>query len=219
MRLTSLQDATGRLTTFAYHLTAFPLLITQVTDPFGRSAKLTYTSDGHLSSITDVIGHTSSFTYDPSFEVSSLTTPYGTTNFTYFTDTRYVKFNLFIKDPRGYTEAQQFLQSAPGIPLMGPASEVPTGNIITRNVYLFDGASFHWDKHEYAVASGVFTMARQKNFCTHERAFRTLRRCLAPQRPLSRHSSSRWRYGPGTTIPVKAKPRITPRRRRARWTL
>jgi YD repeat-containing protein len=37
------------------------LRITEVTDPFGRSATLTYTAQGQLASITDVIGITSTF--------------------------------------------------------------------------------------------------------------------------------------------------------------
>ena len=108
MRLVSLQDATGRLTTFSYQLTAFPLLVTQITDPFGRNATFSYSSDGHLSSLTNVLGITSSYTYDSSFLVNSLTNPYGTTTFTYgdIGNERY----LYATDPLGYTEAEQFRQ-------------------------------------------------------------------------------------------------------------
>jgi YD repeat-containing protein len=79
----SLTDAAGRQTTFTYGLANRPLLITKITDPFGRSAALTYDSGYRLSSITDIIGITSSFTYDANSLVNSLTTPYGTTTFAY----------------------------------------------------------------------------------------------------------------------------------------
>src|SRR5579871_7073484 len=83
MRLVSLTDATGRQTTFSYGLGPNSLLITQITDPFGRSAKLTYDGAGRVASITDVLGLTSSFGYDANSLVNTLTTPYGTTTFAY----------------------------------------------------------------------------------------------------------------------------------------
>ena len=166
MRLISLHDAAGRLTTFAYQLSAYPLLITQVTDPFGRSANLSYTSAGHLSSITDVSGLTSSFVYDASFLVKSLVTPYGTTRFTYGGNRvgGYAGLYLYVKDPLGFTEAEQFAQSAPGIPQSDPTADLPQGNIIVNDTLLFDSDSYHWDKHAYAVAFGDYTMARMKTF-------------------------------------------------------
>ncbi len=166
MRLISLHDATERLTTFAYQLSAYPLLVTEVTDPFGRSAKLSYTSDGHLSSITDVSGLTSSYTYDSSFLVNSLTTPYGTTTFTYGSNRigGYPGLYLYVKDPLGFTEAEQFAQSAPGIPQSDPTADLPQGNIIINDRLLMDSDSYHWDKHAYAIAFGNYTMARMKTF-------------------------------------------------------
>jgi RHS repeat-associated protein len=165
-RLISLHDGAGKLTTFSYQLTAYPLLITRVTDPFGRSATLSYTSDGHLSSITDVSGLTSSYTYDASFLVNSLTTPYGVTSFTYGTDKvgGYYSLYLYIKDPLGFTEAEQFAQQAPGIPQFDPTSELPTGNIITQDRFIYDSDTYFWDKHAYAIAAGNYPMARMKTF-------------------------------------------------------
>jgi RHS repeat-associated protein len=110
MRISSLVDAVGQVTTITYGLATDPLKVTQVTDPFGRSATFTYTADGsHLASITDVLGITSSYTYGTShvgapdagnegedggddagddagsgFDgdfITTLTTPYGTTTF------------------------------------------------------------------------------------------------------------------------------------------
>ncbi len=64
MRLTSLLDATGRSTTFPYQQSGWPLLITAITDPFGRSAKLQYDTTGRLVAITDVLGLTSKMSYN-----------------------------------------------------------------------------------------------------------------------------------------------------------
>jgi YD repeat-containing protein len=54
-------DATRRQTTFTYGMAGRSLFFTEITDPFHRSATMTYDTSGHLSSITDVIGLTSSF--------------------------------------------------------------------------------------------------------------------------------------------------------------
>jgi hypothetical protein len=60
LRLTSVSDALGESTTFAYELSGDPLKITKATDPFGRSALFSYQTDGtgayQLVSITDQIG-------------------------------------------------------------------------------------------------------------------------------------------------------------------
>lgn len=89
-RVTSVTDACGNTSNFAYVSTS-PLssdyyLVASITDAFGRSASLTYSSN-LLSSITDSEGNVSSFTYyhDATYNttyISSMTTPYGTTTFT-----------------------------------------------------------------------------------------------------------------------------------------
>jgi RHS repeat-associated protein len=110
MRLVALTDALGQVTTICYNdswQTALAacwqppassnppsnLQVTQVTDPFGRSAYFGYDPQplvaggtSHLTSITDVLGITSTFVYAAGSDfISSLTTPYGTTTFV-FTD-------------------------------------------------------------------------------------------------------------------------------------
>ncbi len=128
----SLTDATGRQTTFTYGLPSHQLLITQITDPFGRSATLTYDASARLSSITDVIGLTSSFTYDANSLVNSLTTPYGTTNFSYTAPgtggpLRFVD----VTDPLGYHEREGWLEPAP-VPASDPDNTVPVGMPLTQ---------------------------------------------------------------------------------------
>jgi RHS repeat-associated protein len=157
VRLASLTDATGRITTFGYGSRISPLLITQVTDPFGRSAELRYDIDGRLISITDVLGLTSQFTYDAASLINSLTTPYGATRFTYG------KFNspsapgdrrfLTIVDPLGIGEREETFEPTVDVPGSVPFAEVPRGMANLNNSFLAYRNSFHWNKHQYAVAA------------------------------------------------------------------
>ncbi|PZA14109.1 RHS repeat domain-containing protein, partial [Parazoarcus communis] len=68
---------------FDYQLAGQPLLLTRITDPFGRSASIDYDAQGRLSRITDVLGLTSSFTYNSATFITAMTTPYGTTQFAF----------------------------------------------------------------------------------------------------------------------------------------
>ena len=81
LRITTLTDALGLVTTLAYEQPGDVLKITKVTDPFGRFATFQYSS-GQLTTITDEIGIQSQFTYASGTDsIDSLTTPYGTTQF------------------------------------------------------------------------------------------------------------------------------------------
>src|SRR5207249_1594269 len=77
LRIVSVTDAIGQVTTLSYADSADPLRITRVTDPFGRAANVQYNSSGELQQITDVIGMASQFTYETSDFISHMTTPYG----------------------------------------------------------------------------------------------------------------------------------------------
>jgi hypothetical protein len=98
-RIDYIEDAAHQRTLFSYADPTDQLKVTQVTDPFGRFARFTYTQNNgvanHLRSITDVLGTpnlpgiTSTYTYsalgDPlSIDfITDLTTPYGNTHFSY----------------------------------------------------------------------------------------------------------------------------------------
>ncbi|HEY1692882.1 MAG TPA: RHS repeat-associated core domain-containing protein [Polyangiaceae bacterium] len=189
MRISSLVDAIGQVTTLSYDLASDPLKVTKVTDPFGRSATFTYTPDGtHLASITDVLGITSSYTYgtsyvgdaegdpedggDPTLDggagfdgdfVTTLATPYGTTNFAAGDDD--VTYNaqryLTVTDAIGRVSHFEFIQAPPGIDDSDPAT--PTG-MATTNSYLDYRNTYVWDAQQYAAAmsSGAldYTQAR-----------------------------------------------------------
>jgi RHS repeat-associated protein len=165
-RLTTITDPNGvAAVTFTYGLDATPLLVTKITDGFGRFAQIAYDAEGRLSSITDVLGITSTVAYDdgntpprPTF-VKQLTTPYGITSFNYGetnSGSAVVSRWLETTDPLGHTERMEFMESAPGIPSsdetganlalpagmpLAPAGAVP---------YLIYRNTFFWNKHIYA---------------------------------------------------------------------
>jgi RHS repeat-associated protein len=159
MRLTSVTDALGQQTIFAYENLANNLLITKVTDPFGRTAQIAYDSNGRLTRITDAIGMTSQFSYDASTFIQAMTTPYGTTQFSYGESgtTRW----LNVTDPQGNTERTEYNHNAPGIPFS--ETIVPAG-INTFNAYINARNTFYWDKTAYKLAAGDYTRAEIKHF-------------------------------------------------------
>ena len=111
----------------------YPLLVTKVTDPFGRTHRsFTYDTSQRLASITDPAGITSSFTYsatEPTF-VNPLTTPTAprisptrvNSHDTPTTNTR----SLTLTDPLGYTDYLYFYQNPAIYPATDPACLVPT---------------------------------------------------------------------------------------------
>jgi RHS repeat-associated protein len=160
LRLTSITDATNRVTTLSYGQSGQPLLVTKITDPFGRYAQLNYDSMGRLFLITDVLGLTSKFMYDaanPSF-IDSMTTAYGATQFYAPSDAQdqhppYGTPNswrtLCATDPRGYTEALQFsINSLINVTEM----QIPTTGLYSpqtplNNAFLQTRNTLYWDQH------------------------------------------------------------------------
>jgi RHS repeat-associated protein len=143
LRLTAVTDALGQVTTLAYG-NADPLKITQVTDPFGRSANFTYDSQGHLASSADLLGLTSSFTYDSTGVVAAMTTPYGTTTATWGEGylTRWVE----LADPLGGRE-----RAAYGYGWLG-TEPVPTGMQAAASNNHHN--TLYWGKRAMATAPG-----------------------------------------------------------------
>ena len=169
-RLASLTDPTGVVTTtFNYGLDAAPLLVTKITDAFGRSATITYDANGRLSTITDVLGITSTITYDdgntparPTF-VKQLKTPYGNTTFNYGEvniNAEVVTRWLETTDPLGQTERVEFAEGGTaggsvGIPAKdetGVSLTAPSGmplSIVQAGTLLLYRNTFFWNKHVY----------------------------------------------------------------------
>jgi YD repeat-containing protein len=153
-------DGDGRTTTNYYATNnAFSTnLISQITDPFGRSVFLGYDSSGHLTNITDVGGISSSFLYDNSNWVTNLTTPYGTNSFA-ITDTTGTNIapngrSVLVTEPDGGTELYLYQDNEPGI--AASYSTIPgttpfINTLDSTNLNLRD--SFHWGRMQYAALS------------------------------------------------------------------
>jgi RHS repeat-associated protein len=141
-RLTRVNDALNQQTTFSY-ANSNPLLITTVTDPIGRNVTLAYDSVGRLASLTDVIGMTTTFAYDSGTFITSMTTPYGTTQ--YASSQAGYHWTLTTTDPLGYSDRQEFLHAAAGIPF---SETLLPANTITSiyNAYINYRDSYYWDK-------------------------------------------------------------------------
>ncbi|MDD5273868.1 MAG: cysteine peptidase family C39 domain-containing protein, partial [Methylovulum sp.] len=125
LRLTGITDATGKTTSFSY-THSNPLLVTKITDPFGRFTSLGYDTNQRLSSITDPIGIVSSFGYNTRGFLNQLDTPYGTSSFSYNTDTGNTRW-LEAKDALGFSERVEYLHTPPGIAFSDPVAKVPKG--------------------------------------------------------------------------------------------
>lgn len=163
LRLTTVMDALGQTTTLSYGLTTDPLKVTQVQDPFGRKAVLTYNA-GQLASITDAMGMTTTFAYGPSAAsptapanfINAMTTPYGTTTFTMGINGIY-KW-VVATDPLGNQERMEFGQSVPGY---APSGKFPAG---FSDPYMYARNVFYWNKRAMSLYPGDYNKATVYHF-------------------------------------------------------
>lgn len=169
-RLVAITDALGQVSTIHYELSAHPLRVTKITDPFARVATFAYNAAGQLESITDVLGLTSKFAYGSSDRIASMTTPYGTTSFRYEpTDlgSGYTRRFVEATDPQGATERVEFQWSTPSLPAQAPSNEVPDG-FTAWNANLNRYNTFYWDKRAWKAHPGDLTKAENTHWLTHE---------------------------------------------------
>ena len=144
----------GQDTLFEYGNTD-PLKITKITDPFGRTATISYDTKGRLKSITDAIGLTSSFDYDSETFIKQMNTPYGSTQFSYGQNGN--RRWLVITDSLGEKERVEYRHNAPGIPFSD--SPLPGGmNLFNR--FINSRNTFYWDKEAMKRAPGDYKQAR-----------------------------------------------------------
>jgi RHS repeat-associated protein len=174
LRLVSLTDAIGQVTTVTYVSNtvgnAEYYNIAQVTDPFGRSAQFAYDGSGRLQKITDIIGITSQFSYSGATTfVNSLTTPYGVTSFAFgdiSTDpslgtTRWLNTTY----PDGNTTRTEYnenqypsgVNTSTGADTVGIPYGMYSGSGI--NGYMEFRNTYYWDKQAMKTYPGNYTQA------------------------------------------------------------
>ena len=153
-RISTIVDALNQTSTFSYTLSGvqngvdYSYLITQISDPFGRSANFQYDNQGRLQTITDMKGLTTSFTYNPPSAlagdwIGSMTTPYGTTNFDYTGSDNNGVHELEITDPLGSKEHARYSEQ-PQHPT-DEAAPVPSG-LLGGDGSLYYRNTFFWGK-------------------------------------------------------------------------
>ena len=163
LRLVAVTDAIGQVTTLSYELAGQPLLVTKVTDPFGRYARFEY-SGGRLVKITDVIGLESQFEYGAGDFITALITPYGRTTFERWEGGR--RFWLEATDPLGAKERLEYLNAAVGpeanaaVPYSPPEAEIPTGFSPGATANGGYRNTFYWDKRASALYPGQYSKAK-----------------------------------------------------------
>jgi RHS repeat-associated protein len=134
-----------------------PTRITSVTDPFGRTASLTY-NDDRIASVTDAVGMTSSFRYGASDFMTILTTPYGDTHFAtgLSADQFGNAFYMEVTDPMGAKERVEYHNSpTAGVPNPDPIGQPAAFGGPDLNSGLNTGVSLYWDKRAMAQGGQV----------------------------------------------------------------
>ncbi|MBI4747115.1 MAG: hypothetical protein HY774_01385 [Acidobacteria bacterium] len=161
MRLVSIADAIGQVTTLSYEHPTDSLKITKVTDPFGRFATFNYNASLQLSSITDVINLTTTFTYGASDFISAMQTPYGPTTFEagqMFDGDPNLPGRRWVQatDPVGDTERLEFWHGAPdGLDLPFESTTIPGIDTSDLFVHFRDRSSYYFDKKAWSEAQNL----------------------------------------------------------------
>jgi RHS repeat-associated protein len=153
-RIRSITDSLGQAISLTYDMSADPLKITKVTDPFGRFATFEYTS-GKLSRITDPIGIESRFGYAAGSDfIDSLTTPYGTSTFAKGESGIGMRW-VEATDPLGGKERVEYNNAAPNI--VSAEDSAPPG-VYNGDLQLWN--TFYWDKKAMNEAPGDYAKAQ-----------------------------------------------------------
>ncbi len=195
VRIISLKDAIGLVTTVKYENANDIYKITKVVDPFGRSTTFKYDGLGRLIKITDMIGIVSSFQYQDSSDfINQLTTPYGVTKF--FKEEGPGDYRaLETHYPLGEKERVEFTENATGVKNGEPVRPSNPPMAVT-NSYLVYRNTFFWDKKQ----------CRKPPAITPKPAF--IIGCTAPKLPMKtdlsllfwRVKNTRLKTGFGTPI-------------------
>ncbi len=148
-------DADGRTNSLYYTDPFNETEVTQVTDPYGRSAYFQYDEYYLLTNITDSAGMSSSVSYDANGVATALVTPYGTTTFDFVDKSAndQTARQGTISDPNNGTEIYAFVENYNNVEslygvLYYPAAQVPTNTPIgtLNNTNLWSRNSYHWSR-------------------------------------------------------------------------
>jgi len=182
LRLASLTDAVGSVTTFSYTpvsgdgVPSDTMKIRGITDPFGRTASFRYTTNGRLEKIIDPVGIVSEFRYAATGDfIDRLTTPYGQHAYTWgdlpginAEPGRFIEAT----DPYGdkeRVEANDYADyPAGGVdPNPAPTSITVAGQAIPflpKTDNLFFRNTFYWNKKQMREGAGDFSKAMLYNW-------------------------------------------------------
>ncbi len=171
VRLQYVVDADGKTNTLYYHPGPYlTTLVTQISDPYGRSVYFEYDySASLLTNIVDSAGISSTLAYDDYGWPSNLTTPYGATTFEHLDLGRtgsipYAWYRqVAITEPNNGKQLYLFIQNIYeetryGVPEY-PTSEVPTNTPIgtLNNTNLWARNTYHWGPLQYPTLSTTDT--------------------------------------------------------------
>ena len=180
VRLKDVVDGDG-LTNWISYVSSNPYstnLISQVTDPYGRTTTLSYLTNGLLTNITDVVGISTSFAYDTNNWVQSMTNSYGTTAFE-ITDTPSGGVapngrSVLVTEPDGGHQLYLYQDAAPGVASTTgslPYTASYTNTFESTNLNYRN--TFHWGPQQYknlsttniaAFSAEHFRLARMKHW-------------------------------------------------------
>ena len=180
-RLTTITDATGKVTSFCYDPSGTTnctggtdLKVYRITDPFGRYTSLTYDGSQRLATITDTVGITSSFTYDANGLITQLTTPYGTNGYSFGESGAYLgapdyKRWLQTTDALGAADWSEYNNAnQTGVPEVEPSAEVPTGMLTYNGTWYWRTNGFYFDRHVNTTHGHAdYTKALLMRWATH----------------------------------------------------
>ena len=225
LRLVALTDAIGQVTTISYDHPAQSLLITRVTDPFGRFATFDYgafevsldldnntntppvlTNVFTLTTITDVLGLASQCSYvvqgGTNLVLTGMITPYGTSSFLAGQGggpngtTRFLE-TLY---PDGSRDRVEYNQNTNGIAFSDPPALVPQGMNVF-NQWLHGRNTFYWSRNACAQGYGDYTKAKIYHWLHSPNPATTAGILESIKEPLERRV---WYIYPGQTSPYYA---------------
>jgi RHS repeat-associated protein len=182
-RLIGLVDFDGQTNRLGYDDINRPDLVRSVTDPYGRTAYLSYDGSGNLTNITDIQGLSSGFQYNASGLLTAMITPYGTTRFDALTNEvdpdSPIARGLWVTQPNGSHNLFAYREYTASMPTNCPAPgqfgdrayEFPEGYLHFRNSYFWNAKQLETITNSWTnlvlqpdIPAGPFQQARLRHW-------------------------------------------------------